>query len=125
GAFLVGFCTSLFGWAGAAASSAYLAYGLWNLHEGRRAARAGRRIAGSPAQAEAILSPLARGRWHPSWVRAGAHAALAHLAVLRGDDESALTHYRAALAGYARGAHGGRALARTARHGEIFALVNL
>jgi hypothetical protein len=125
GAFLVGFCTSLFGWEGAAASSAYLAYGLWNLREGRRAARAWRLIAGNPTQAEAILSPLSRGRWRPSWVRAGAHAALAHLAVLRGDDESALTHYRAALAAYARGANGGRAQARTARHGEIFALVNL
>src|SRR5215831_17751262 len=73
GLLVVGFCSSLFGWAGAAAGSAYLAFGMWNLREGLRAARAWRLIATDPSQAETQLAALARGHWRVSWVRARAH----------------------------------------------------
>lgn len=125
GTVMVIVCASLFGWVGAVVGSAYLTFGLWNLVEGRRAARAWRLLASDPAAAEAILLPLARGRWRPEWIRAGAHAALGHVAAMRGDAESALSHYRAAVASHARTGGAKRVHGLIARHGEVFALVNL
>jgi len=125
GALLVGYCGALFGWAGAAAGSVYLGYGLWNLHEWSRTMRAWRILVSDPAQAQTILTRLTRGRWRPGWVRAGAHAGLAEIAVRRGDAASALAHYRAALAVYRKTMGGGRVHARAARHGEVIALCNL
>lgn len=125
GTLVVGFCVSLFGWAGALFSSAYLVFGFWNLREGLRASRAWRLMASDPAQAESLLESLTRGRWRASWVRARAHAGLAQAAILRGDAAAALEHYRAAALYHDKSDQRGGAHARIARHGQVFALVNL
>jgi tetratricopeptide (TPR) repeat protein len=125
GALLVGFGVSLFGWAGSAAGSAYLAFGLWNLRERLRAARAARLIAIDPSRAETQLAALARGRWRVSRVRAYAYFGLAHVAMRRGDAAAALEHYRTAIVYYAKSDDEAGVHAQFARHGQVIALVNL